>query len=190
MKRAIAIVGLMALAVSVLGQGAPVRKFKHYDHTTHGTPDTALSLGRAEVSILSLVSTGTTVTASSVGAHQYQTGERVSISGAAQHSYNGTHTITKTGATNFTYVVGSTPSTSPATGTIVANQTNLAESVIIHNPGTNSISIGPNDSASLYTLTSGDWYEIPITKKDGRFDIRDWYSKSASASQTLRILYF
>lgn len=55
--------------------------------------------------------------------HFLATGMSVTISGASLSAYNGTYTITVTDDDEFTYVPGSVPGSSPATGSIVATAT-------------------------------------------------------------------
>lgn len=71
-----------------------------------------------EVSISTLVSTGTTATATST-AHGLTSGDSVVISGAGQTEYNGTFEVTVTDADTFTYTMTSDPAIDTATGTIV-----------------------------------------------------------------------
>jgi hypothetical protein len=77
--------------------------------------------GKMGGTVSSLTSSGTTCTLTSTANHGLQTGDYITIAGANQAAYNGTFTITRTGATTFTYTAGSTPSATPATGTITAN---------------------------------------------------------------------
>lgn len=58
-------------------------------------------------------------------AHGYYSGEFVTIAGAVETAYNGKFEITVTGADTYTYVSGSTPASSPATGTITATKDNI-----------------------------------------------------------------
>lgn len=70
---------------------------------------------------VTLTSVGTTVTATiASGINGLATGQTVSISGAAQTEYNGNVVITVTGPNSFTYNFAGS-ATSPATGTITAN---------------------------------------------------------------------
>ncbi len=66
---------------------------------------------------------GSTATLTSTIAHGFKTNDVIHISGADQSQYNGDFTITVTGTTTFTYTVSGTPTT-PATGTILTNETN------------------------------------------------------------------
>ena len=75
------------------------------------------------VNVTSITRVTTTATVTTTYAHGYITGDSVNISGAVQSQYNGTFTITVTSATVFTYTVAGSPAT-PATGTILVNETN------------------------------------------------------------------
>lgn len=65
---------------------------------------------------LTLVASGTTVTATSLVAHGLLDQSTVHISGANENIYNGSFTATVTSPTTFTYSVIETPYLSPATG--------------------------------------------------------------------------
>ncbi|TLX12483.1 SGNH/GDSL hydrolase family protein [Rhizobium sp. MHM7A] len=83
-------------------------------------------LGRTTITrSVTLTSVGTVVTATiASGTNGLVTGQTVTISGATQTEYNGNVVITVTGPTTFTYnFVGS--ATTPATGTILANELGL-----------------------------------------------------------------
>ncbi len=75
-------------------------------------------------SVTALTSSGTTCTAT-VANHGYVTGNWVTIAGANQTAYNGTFRIIVSDANTFTYTAASTPSASPATGTITATKANI-----------------------------------------------------------------
>ncbi|MBY3180237.1 hypothetical protein HFO24_00880 [Rhizobium laguerreae] len=77
---------------------------------------------------VTLTSVGTVVTATiASGINGLTTGQTVSISGAAQTEYNGNVVITVTGPNSFTYNFAGS-ATSPATGTITANDLYLRAS--------------------------------------------------------------
>lgn len=70
-------------------------------------------------SVVSLTATGTTVTATLASAHGMTVGSFITIVGANQTQYNGTFAITEVvNSTTVKYTAGSTPSASPATGTM------------------------------------------------------------------------
>ena len=71
-----------------------------------------------EQSVATLVSTGTTATAT-ITDHGYSTNDSIQISGANESDYNGTFTITVTDKDTFTYTMAADP-VDTATGTIVA----------------------------------------------------------------------
>lgn len=73
---------------------------------------------------MTATSSGTTVTAT-VTSHGYATGQKVTVAGANETAYNGTFRIVSTGTNTFTYTAASTPSATPATGTITATLQNI-----------------------------------------------------------------
>ena len=86
---------------------------------TTGAPLTLdFTLG-ADVAVTSITRSSTTATVTAT-AHGFTTGDQVNIRGAAQADYNGDFIVTVTDANTFTYTVSGSPTT-PATGTIVAN---------------------------------------------------------------------
>lgn len=77
-------------------------------------------------SVSSLTSSGTTCTATTSSAHGYKEGDYVTIAGANESAYNGAFEITEVpSTTTFTYEASSTPSATPATGTITATRQNI-----------------------------------------------------------------
>ena len=67
--------------------------------------------------ISSLTASGTTVTVTTLYAHNMSTGARIVTSGCTQTEYNGNYAIASTpSATTFTYTADKAPATSPATG--------------------------------------------------------------------------
>lgn len=75
--------------------------------------------------VSSITSVATVCTCTTAVAHKYQTGQYVEISGANETAYNGTFKVTVTSSTTFTYTALSTPSATPATGTITAQEKNI-----------------------------------------------------------------
>lgn len=73
--------------------------------------------------ITSLVSSGTTATATTTLPHGFLNGEQILISGANEDGYNGVQTITLVGPKTFTYTVSAGLS-SPATGTLLSDPIN------------------------------------------------------------------
>lgn len=93
-----------------------------YNNNVYFSPEltspTALSV--------TLTSSTTTVTATSSSAHGYLAGQYVTIAGANETAYNGTFEIvTAPTTTTFTYTALSTPSATPATGTITSTLKNI-----------------------------------------------------------------
>lgn len=74
-------------------------------------------------SVTTLVSTGTTATATCVG-HDLETGRTVTIAGAAVSDYNGTYVITVVDDDTFTYTMATDPADTTA-GTITATPASL-----------------------------------------------------------------
>ena len=86
---------------------------------TTGAPLTLdFTLG-ADVAVSSITRSSTTATVTAT-AHGFTTGDQVNIRGANETDYNGDFIVTVTDANTFTYTVSGSPTT-PATGTIVAN---------------------------------------------------------------------
>lgn len=75
------------------------------------------SIGNASLTISTLTCVTTTATATTLGAHGFESGNEVTVSGATEGNYNVTAVVTVTGPTTFTYTIVNT--TSPATGTPV-----------------------------------------------------------------------
>jgi hypothetical protein len=73
------------------------------------------------ITISSILRSGTTATATTVGPHGYTTGQRIVIVGANESEFAGSHTVTVTSSTVFLYDVPLTAATF-ATGTIKASQ--------------------------------------------------------------------
>jgi hypothetical protein len=87
-----------------------------------GTTNAPLTLDAqlgTDKSVTSLTRSAGTATATS-SAHGFSTGDQINIRGADQAAYNGDFIITVVDANSFTYPVSGSPTT-PATGTIVAN---------------------------------------------------------------------
>jgi hypothetical protein len=87
-----------------------------------GTTNAPLTLDAqlgTDKSVTSLTRNTGTATATS-SAHGFSTGDQINIRGADQAAYNGDFIVTVVDANSFTYPVSGSPTT-PATGTIVAN---------------------------------------------------------------------
>jgi hypothetical protein len=67
----------------------------------------------------SLTAVGTTVTVTTKFPHNLFTGANIRVSGADQSGYNGVFNVTILTPTTFSYVAGSAPAVSPATGSVV-----------------------------------------------------------------------
>jgi len=72
----------------------------------------------AEVQTITITSSGTTATVA-LTAHGYNVGSKITVAGANQAQYNGDFTVTAVGGADaFNYTTLTTPSATPATGTI------------------------------------------------------------------------
>ena len=72
----------------------------------------------AEAQTVTITRSGTTATVS-LTAHGYSVGSKITVAGANEVAYNGNFTVTVVGSANaFNYTAASTPSASPATGTV------------------------------------------------------------------------
>lgn len=80
---------------------------------------TAVTISEQTINISSLVSSGTTATATTADSHNLATGMTIVVAGATETEYNGSYVITVTSNTTFTYVFAGS-GTTPATGTITA----------------------------------------------------------------------
>ncbi|TAY96935.1 hypothetical protein ELH85_23020 [Rhizobium ruizarguesonis] len=110
-------------------------------------------LGRTDTQrTITLTSVGTVATANvATGTTGLQSGQTVSISGAAPSAYNGSYVITVTGENTFTYNFAG--GTSPATGTIRANDLGL--------------------SAEYHLYTAQNAYPADGTDASGKWRLRD-----------------
>lgn len=77
------------------------------------------------LAITSITSSSTTATVTTTANHGLSDGQYVTISGANETAYNGSFQIIVTSETTFTYTCASTPSATPATGTITYVRNNL-----------------------------------------------------------------
>lgn len=75
-------------------------------------------------SITSITSVATVCTVTQT-AHGYVSGDYITIAGAVETAYNGKFRITVTGVDTYTYTSSSTPSATPATGTLTALKDNI-----------------------------------------------------------------
>lgn len=107
----------------------------------------------AALSVVSLTSVGTTVTAT-VTAHGLATGDTVTIAGATPVVYNGTFAVTVLTANTFTYVMGAA-GTSPATGTITVSGPDTREDVLICQIGNRVSQQLEKATGRLFVLRTG-----------------------------------
>ena len=71
----------------------------------------------SEISVTSIIRSGTTATLTTATAHGRVTGDYIKVAGASQSAYNGVVQVTRVSDTVLTYTVSGSPAT-PATGTI------------------------------------------------------------------------
>lgn len=71
--------------------------------------------------VTSIISIGTTAVVTTTAEHGFITGADVTISGAVETAYNGRFNIVVIDNNTFTYVTATTPSATPATGTITCS---------------------------------------------------------------------
>lgn len=121
------------------------------------TTTASATISTISLSVSSITRSGSTVTVTMAGTHNFATGQVVTIAGAAETEYNGDQTITVTSPTTFTYTITSTPA-SPATGTITAS----ADMV--------SLSVESVDFGTTTNLPSGTQlsYGSPISGVDSK----------------------
>lgn len=90
------------------------------DYVVIPTPSSTPSA--SSVTSITSVATVCTVTQAT---HGYVSGDFVTIAGAVETAYNGKFEITVTGVNTYTYTSSSTPSATPATGTLTATKDNI-----------------------------------------------------------------
>jgi len=108
---------------------------------------------------------GTTATATTIGAHGYTSGEVITHYGAVQPEYNGSHVITVTGPTTYTFTVVST-ATTPATGTILSSAVGAFVSSV---PGGSGIMTAPflsGVSGLTYPIEKGAQVRLYVVRND------------------------
>jgi hypothetical protein len=81
--------------------------------------DACLVVGTPAQTVNSLTRSGTTATLQTATSHGYKVGQEITVTGATEPEWNGQFTVdTVVDADEITYILGSTPSGSSATGTI------------------------------------------------------------------------
>jgi len=169
----------------------PALNWRSLTKATHATPGTTVTLGPTAIACTTLTSSGTTATFTATAVHRLLTGQIVTISGATDSKYNVVGAqITVTSSTAFTYTIV-TGATTPDVGTPVANYSAHCQTALIRCPSTNAadVTLGPDINADMVTLPSDSgWFEI-TAPSGSKIDLAGWRAKSASASQTLHILY-
>ncbi|MEM3335466.1 MAG: hypothetical protein QXY47_05490 [Thermoplasmata archaeon] len=78
----------------------------------------------SQQNVTSITSSGKTCTVTLTD-HGYYTGDYITISGANETEYNGTFRIVKVDDNTFSYTTSTAPTSSPATGTIKAQENNI-----------------------------------------------------------------
>jgi hypothetical protein len=101
-------------------------KTNSFGYTISGTPDSPAT-GTIYAQPYGICANGTTAIVS-YNSHGYSVGDLILISGASDSAYNGTFTITSKTTNSFAITLASTPSSSPATGTIVMTKGGVVRS--------------------------------------------------------------
>ena len=136
------------------------------------------------IAITSITSSGTTATVTTTADHGWSDGDYVTISGAVETAYNGQFQITVVTATTFTYECSTTPSATPATGTITATKNNL-EIWYYYKPteptGSTSSIIVPDEFAdALVSYAEGRYWSMAHKRgkaADGFTEHEQWINK-------------
>lgn len=111
---------------------------------------------------VALTSSSTAVSATTTSAHGFTAGQYVTIAGAVETAYNGSFEIlTVPTTTTFTYTALSTPSATPATGTITATLKNIE--IWYYAEATEPTS----DSSGIVLPDKYDY--VPVAYAEGRY---------------------
>lgn len=163
--------------------GADLTTIRYFgkNSTAFGTP------------VVSITQTGGVATVTTSAAHGLSVGDGVNVKGAMPSDYKGLHTVaTVPLTTTFTYAVPSgiaSPAT-PERKLIVASvPAQKATRVLIRAAvgNTDSISFGPTKFANFDTILAGGTY---LLEGDGAtLDLSTWFFQSATASQSVSLLY-
>lgn len=106
----------------IAGVALNVEELDIFSNPSFMQPETIFGAESISSPLTSLVSTGTTATATAANQHGLTTGDTVVISGADIAAYNGSFVVTVTNGTVFTYTLASDPADT-ASGTMVATYT-------------------------------------------------------------------
>lgn len=139
-------------------QAAIVYEYYIYDDNIYFSP----SLTTPTSYSVTLTSSGTSVSATTTSAHGFSAGQFVTIAGANESAYNGAFEIlTVATSTTFTYTALSTPSATPATGTITATLKNIE--IWYYEEATEPTA----DSSGIVLPDKYDY--IPVAYAEGRY---------------------
>lgn len=64
----------------------------------------------------------------------------------------------------------------------------VGRTFLLYNAGGTTVFIGPDTNANFTPIPSGTSYQIPFASTD-EYDLYDWYMKSATATQVVRVAY-
>lgn len=159
--------------------------------TTSGTPNAVTAMVSGSVTMTSLTRVGTLATFTATAAHRLVSGQTVKITGSTPDGFNGTYVITVTSTTVFTYVMAADPG-AYSSGTVKAGYSTAARWACVYADAGNAadITIGPDANCDVYPVSAGQFHLIPMMPDREVFDMADWNVKSASASQTYKVLYY
>lgn len=147
----------------------------------------------AIVAITALTAVGNLATASTGGnAHNLSEGQLAYITGANDAAWNGYYPVHVIDAFTFTYRLASLPAAVYGQATVASFKVKMA--LVYADPANGSpVTIGPNVNAIARVLAAGQEYEIPQLKphldQASKFDLSQWYFKSAGVNQTIRVLW-
>lgn len=158
-----------------------------------GAAGTALQMIPASAiqALATLTNIGSVCTATTATPHNLPNGSSAQILGANDAAFNGYFVMNYISATSFSYQAASVPAV--AFGQATVSTFKARRALVYADPAnTGPVTFGPNSNATSRTLAAGVEYQIPesIGPQDfgAKFDLATWWFKSASASQTLRIL--
>lgn len=168
----------------------PCLAMRQVNVVTSGTPNTAVALA-VSIGNTSLTRSGTTATYTANAAHHFIDGQEVEISGSNKAAYNGRFKITVTSGTVFTYVMLEDPGATSG-GTPLATYTPQAQWALIKADSGNAadVTFGPDATCDFDAVPAAGVYELKgVVGAGSKFDLKQIYFKSASASQNIRILF-
>ena len=81
-----------------------------------------------------------------------------------------------------------TSATPDAITRIAATNGYVGRTFLLFNHGTNTVWIGPDTNANFAPIYASTSYQLPFAGSD-EYDLYDWYFKSATATQVVRVAY-